>query len=251
VTLKTDPTQTLAFIPPGSFVIGSPNPQPARIRDELQQTATFEHGFYMLRNEVTQQLYQRVMGTNPSRFTVQPSHPVERVSWYDAVEFCLRLSELEGRTIRLPTEIEWEYACRAGTTTLWHFGDDPRMMIRYANFADETSSSINSVIAREPFNDGWAGTSPVGMYLSNAWDMRDMHGNVWEWTSSEYFVDPMNPETPSPATTPTLSRVSKGGSWHDTRWTLRSAGRNPLKPETKTSTLGFRIAMDESEAEKK
>lgn len=251
VTLKTDPTQTLAFIPPGSFVIGSPNPQPARVRDELQQTATFEHGFYMLRNEVTQQLYQRVMGTNPSRFTVQPSHPAERVSWYDAVEFCLRLSELEGRTIRLPTEIEWEYACRAGTTTLWHFGDDPRMMIRYANFADETSSSINSVIAREPFNDGWAGTSPVGMYLSNAWDMRDMHGNVWEWTSSEYFVDPMNPETPSPATTPTVSRVSKGGSWHDTRWTLRSAGRNPLKPEAKTSTLGFRIAMDESEAEKK
>jgi formylglycine-generating enzyme required for sulfatase activity/tRNA A-37 threonylcarbamoyl transferase component Bud32 len=235
--IELTPNFSLVWIPPGDFILGSPPSEEGRLPDEQQHRIVIPRGFYMLTSEVPQETYQRVMGRNPSKF---PGYlnPVEQVSWHDAQEFCRRYSRITGRTIRLPTEAEWEYACRAGTTSSWSFGNDRELAPRYANFYD--ASSPDTRPGRSAMNDGSPRTSHAARYLANAFGLVDMHGNVWEWCQDEY-----TPYAGTTSTTHATRRVARGGSWYDAIDSLRSAHRNPLDPNFKNDNLGFRVVMDD------
>jgi formylglycine-generating enzyme required for sulfatase activity len=192
--------------------------------------------------EVTQAQWQKVMGNNPSEFKGDQL-PVETVSWDQAVEFCKRLSEMPeekkaGRKYRLPTEAEWEYACRAGTTTPFHFGS--QLNGRQAN-CDGTKPYGTET--KGPYLEK---TSPVGTYPANAWGLYDMHGNVFEWCSdwnvnysSGSVTDPSGPATGS-------RRVFRGGGWGLGANDCRSAHRDVFAPWDRDQILGFRVALSSS-----
>ena len=174
-TVYSPPTN-MVFIPPGTFRMGSPTNEQDRASREGPQTAvTLSRGFWMGRYEVTQGAYQSVMNTNPSYFAGLSNHPVEQVTWEDAINYCGQLTQQErtaGRIAantlyRLPTEAEWEYACRAWTSTRFSHGDDDG----YTNLTDYAWYALNS----------GATTHPVGQKLPNLWGLHDMHGNVFEW----------------------------------------------------------------------
>ena len=191
--------------------------------------------FYLGVHEVTQAQYEAVIGRNPSGFK-GAAHPVEQVNWDDAVAFCGRLSELPaekaaGRLYRLPTEAEWEYACRAGSTTTYSFGDETARLAEFGWYSN---------------NSGSAKLHPVGEKKPNAWGLYDMHGNVWEWCHDWYgpypvgdVADPTGPESGS-------VRVDRGGSWHYIARFCRSASRYRFAPGSRTSVLGFRVLCSSS-----
>jgi serine/threonine protein kinase len=225
----------LHWVPPGEFMMGiegsfhAPNPpRPARV----------DRGFYMGSYEVKQEAFEAVMGFNPSQ-NRGPALPVECVNYDEAVEFCRRLSQREGRRYRLPTEIEWEYACRAGTTTRWSFGDDPMLAIRYANLADLANTS-SRLTTRMRYNDGWAATREVAIAIPNAWRLFDLHGNVWEWCAGPFRLDALDDASGVRDTAPI-----RGGSWWDDAYTASSGHRNYGKTAMRESTVGFRVACDE------
>ena len=198
----------MAFIPPGTFRMGSPEDEVDRYYWEGPQTAvTISRGYWLGKYEVTQGEYLAVMGSNPSYFTGNPNSPVETVSWYDATDYCTKLTQREraaGRiatncVYRLPTEAEWEYGCRAWTSTRFSYGDDPGYteLTKYAWYSDNSSGE----------------THPVGQKLPNPWGLYDMHGNVWEWCQDwldlylgGIAVDPQGRSTGS-------ARVTRGGNW--------------------------------------
>lgn len=230
----------LHYAPPGKFTMGATSKVFAPLADEMPHEVVIDKGFFIAEVEVTQDLYESVMGTNPSRFKGEML-PVERVSYHDAIEFCRRLSQREGRTYRLPTESEWEYACRAGTKYAFEFGDDSNLMIRRGNVADRSNTDDSAMTYRSPWNDHFPHTAPVQSFVANLWRLADMHGNVWEWCQAPYVA---NPEDPGTAVEDFA--CARGGSWWDDPMTCRSSNRNPLKLDVKTSTLGFRIVCDES-----
>jgi formylglycine-generating enzyme required for sulfatase activity/tRNA A-37 threonylcarbamoyl transferase component Bud32 len=224
----------LAYIPAGEFAMGSPQKEANHQGDEgPQHKVRITKAFYMGAYECRQGEYEKVMGKNPSAFKDSPDHPVEQVTWDEAVEFCKRLSELPdekktGRVYRLPTEAEWEYACRAGTTTTFHYGD-----------------SLSSKQAN--FNGGK--TTKCGSYPPNAWALYDMHGNVWEWCldgvrkyepSDKPVQDPRGPMDAGGA------RVARGGSWVNGAWLCRSASRSP-GPSARHYGVGFRVVEVKSD----
>jgi formylglycine-generating enzyme required for sulfatase activity len=181
---------------------------------------------------VTQEQYERVMGKNPSYFKGS-QNPVENVSWKEAVEFCRRLSELPeekaaGRVYRLPTEAEWEYACRAGTTTDYSFGNDESDLGEYAWYDDNSGDT----------------THPVGRKKPNRWGLYDMHGNVWEWCEDWYVenlpkaavTDPTGPASGS-------RRVNRGGGWYYLAYSCRSASRSRSTPAGRDRNYGFRVLL--------
>jgi len=218
------------WIPPGTFVMGSPSSEGGRDADEVQHTVTLTQGFWMSDHEVTQGEYQAVMGNNPSYFKGDLNRPVETVSWDEAVLYCQKLTEREraaGRitaqqAYRLPTEAEWEYAARAGTTGA-----------RYGEL--DTIAWWNGNAGNQ--------THPVKQKAPNAWGLYDMLGNVWEWCSDwsgEYptgsVTDPTGPNSGS-------VRVIRGGSWDVGAGRARSAGRDRGVPGSRFSDLGFRPAL--------
>ena len=216
------------LIPAGEFLMGSPGDAPDKSADEIpQHRVRITKPFYLGINEVTQEQYEEVMDKNPSKFKGS-SLPVETVSWEDATQFCKKLSELDGKNnYRLPTEAEWEYACRAGTTTRYSCGDE-----------------LDSDCAWFSGNSGNQ-THPVGEKRPNAWGFYDMHGNVLEWCSdwydSDYYgsspsADPTGPSTGS-------NRVIRGGSWDLNAGLCRSANRNGRRPDRRYDSLGFRVAL--------
>jgi formylglycine-generating enzyme required for sulfatase activity len=215
----------LRVIPTGSFTMGENNEA-----HEVTLTEPFMLGTY----EVTQAQYQQVMGTNLSKFK-GASNPVEQVSWEDAVEFCRKLSELPaekaaGNVYRLPTEAEWAYACRAGTTTKFSFGDDDSELGDYAWY-------------RENFDKK---THPFGSKLPNAWGLYDMHGNVIEWCQDWYGAYPSGAVTdPTGAASGSL-RVFRGGSWFSTAGFCRSAYRYGGGPSSRNDYNGFRVSLSPS-----
>jgi formylglycine-generating enzyme required for sulfatase activity len=229
----------LAWIPPGEFEMGSPEAENGYPDERPQRRISIDRGFFMGIYEISQAQYEAVMGINPARFAEGSARPVERVSYHDAVEFCRRLTEQTGRVVRLPTEAEWEYAARAGSTTPHHFGSDERLALRYANFAD-LSNTNPAIAGRMNYDDGFPQTSDVGLFVSNDFHLYDMHGNVWEWCQSPYQIDPTDPST---ARDDLAS--ARGGSWWDMPRAGRSANRNPLKLDEKVSTLGFRVVVEE------
>ncbi len=212
------------LIPAGSFRMGS-NSSEANSDESPVHRVTITRPFYIGVYEVTQEQYESVMGTNPSRFRGS-NRPVEQVSWNDAVEFCRRLSEIEGVTYRLPTEAEWEYACRAGTTTEYYWGSDSAG--RYAWNSENSGRQ----------------THDVGQKRPNAWGLYDMAGNVWEWCSDWYGsygrsaqVDPRGPSSGD-------GRVLRGGSWADDPRNLRVSNRLGIAPGNWIDYYGFRCLRD-------
>ena len=179
------------------------------------------------------------------------AHPVLNVSWNDAVAFCEWLSRKEGKTYRLPTEAEWEFACRAGTTTRHHNGDDPEELVRVGNVADAAARAKLGVLTwGVSSRDGYVFTAPVGHFASNAWGLHDMHGNVSEWCSdwydSKYYGSDYYENTPTddpPGPSPGSLRVNRGGSWNYYPGGCRSAYRGGYTPGDRSYNLGFRVAL--------
>ena len=227
------------FVPPGEFLMGSPPNEPDRDADETQHKVRLTKGFYLSRYEVTQRQYEEIMEDNPSRFKdVGPDAPVESVTWDNAIEFCRRLTERarndgglpSGYVYTLPTEAQWEYACRAGRDTAWWFGDDARRLAEHDWHHDwYMEDSANTV-------------QVVGQKVPNPWGLYDMHGNVCEWCSDWYGDypngDASDPVGPAKAT----NRVIRGGSWINLARSCRSAFRLRKVPFNRYNNLGFRVA---------
>jgi formylglycine-generating enzyme required for sulfatase activity len=235
----------LLLVPSGTLMMGSDDAdRTAAASEKPRRQVTISKPFYLGKYEVTQAQWEAVMGSNPytssrsnpfyglpgmaERIT-KPDHPAT-VSWNDAQEFIRRLNEKEGHTrYRLPTEAEWEYAARAGSTTAYSFGDDPRELATYAWYGEDFATG---------------GTHPVGKKQPNPWGFCDIHGNVWEWVQDFYGERP----SAAPSTDPTGPRtgtahVVKGGSWHQTATSWRSAFRKPYEPDYRGISIGFRLAM--------
>jgi len=224
----------LRLIPAGSFTMGDA----AGNSDEKPHRVTLTRPFYMGVHEVTNAQWKRVMGSVPSNWKKDGDQPVKDVSWEEAVEFCGKLSALPeerkaGRVYRLPTEAEWEYACRAGTTTQYSFGDDEPRRGDYGWF------------------DGYAGsgTHAVGQMKPNAWGLYDMHGNVWEWCSDWYGAYSDGAVTNPQGLSSGSYRVTRGGCWNDPARSCRSATRSWINPSSRHYYLGFRLAVSHAGAE--
>ena len=249
----------MVFIPPGTFRIGSPTNEVDRGVDEGPQTAvTIDRGFWMGKYEVTQGEYQAVTGGNPSWFNgdrtwagygdygVDLNRPVEWVSWEDATNYCGQLTERErtaGRiptncVCRLPTEAEWEYACRAWTSTRFSYGDDPGHTTETA----ETVGYTNLTNYAWYLENSGGQTHPVGQKLPNPWGLYDMHGNVWEWCQD--WLGPYPGRSVSDPKGPASGgdRVLRGGSWSSLARCCRSADRCDYRPDFGES-FGFRAVL--------
>ena len=206
------------WCPPGTFTMGSPTDEEDRDSDETQHEITLTKGFWMMETEVTQKQWKAVMGSLPDCGFKGDNLPVERVSWNDCQEFCEKCSAL-GLPVQLPTEAQWEYACRAGSTGA------------YAGNLDE--------MAWYGSNSG-SKTHPVGTKKANAWGLYDMHGNVWEWCQDWYGDYPSGSVTDPTGPSNGSSRVYRGGSWLNFAWICRSAFRGSLDPGLQSNDLGFR-----------
>ena len=233
------------YIPPGAFTMGSPESEPGRDSDERQHQVTLTKGFYMMTTEVTQGQWKQVMGSNPSHFkSCGDDCPVESVSWYEVQQFIEKLNRMEGTGVyRLPTEGEWEYAARAGSTTAFFWGnqaDCSKMM--YEN--DVGSSEDKCVGTHRSKGLTPDSPAPVKKFLPNDWGLYDMHGNVWEWCQDWYgdypagaVTDPTGPSTGS-------HRVYRGGSWYRHASGCRSAERSRDVPGYWSSVVGFRLSRN-------
>jgi formylglycine-generating enzyme required for sulfatase activity len=256
--LKTAPFAApprLAWIPPGTFTMGSPATEKDRYEDEGPQlSVTLTKGFFMGKYEVTQAEYLVIMGKNPSFFSKTNGYPedlnrpVDQVSWEDATNYCAKLTVRDratgvfpaGWAYRLPTEAEWEYACRAGTTTPFHYGAELRA--GFANFDGHYEyTAVGTVTNRLATFLGQP--RAVGSYTPNAWGLYDMHGNMYEWCwdwaadyASGSVLDPKGPPLGS-------FRVFRGGAWEYPARLCRSAVRNYSWPGINSADVGFRIVL--------
>jgi formylglycine-generating enzyme required for sulfatase activity len=243
----------LVLIPKGTFLLVSPSSEAGSEGDERHHEVTLTQDYYLGAFEVTQAQYKKVMGENPSDFQGNnaverhpetgrvvreldtSNHPVEQVSWEDAVKFCGKLSDLPeekkaGREYRLPTEAEWEYACRAGSKSAYSFGESSKSLGDHAWFGGNSKNK----------------THPVGEKNSNAWVLYDMHGNVSEWCGDWYgeypksaVSDPVGPKEGS-------IRVIRGGGWGSVAADCRSASRDGFVPSFQNISDGFRVALGSS-----
>ena len=224
------------LIPAGSFTMGSPPGEPGRASDEKQHEVTISKPFYLQTTEVTQGQWKRIMGYNPSFFKECGDEcPVEAVSWKDTQKFIKRLNQMEGADkYRLPTEAEWEYACRATTTTPFSTGE--------CIFTDQANYNGNFPGEYCPKGEHRKKTLKVGSFQPNDWGLYDMHGNVWEWVQDWYNVYPLDwvddPKGPPIG----ASRVFRGGGWYSNARYCRSAFRRGLSPGMSNTALGFRLA---------
>ncbi|BAY30263.1 hypothetical protein NIES2107_21070 [Nostoc carneum NIES-2107] len=229
-------TLEMVQIPGGTFMMGSPQGEAQRDKDEgPQQYKVTLSGFFMGKYEVTQEQYQAIMASNPSNFKGQKK-PVEKVSWNDAVKFCEKLSQKTGRTYRLPSEAEWEYACRAGTTTPFYFGETIT--------TDLVNYDGNSTYASEKPGQYRKGTTPVDKFLPNAFGLYDMHGNVLEWCQDYWHDNYQGAPTDGSAWLTggdNTLRVRRGGYWSAYPWYCRSADRGNKPPDFYNGACGFRL----------
>jgi formylglycine-generating enzyme required for sulfatase activity len=236
----------------GTFIMGSPINEPGRFSNELQRQVTIST-FYMGKYELTQREYQELMGFNPSYFK-GPDLPVEQISWYAAINYCNKRSESEGlipaytidgqiiiwnhsaNGYRLPTEAEWEYACRAGTTTTFYTGENIRTSEANYDGSRPYNNSSRGEFRRRPL--------PVGSFKPNSFGLYDMHGNIGEWCwdwNVEY--QPESATDPAGAASG-YYRVFRGGSWNHSAENLRSARRNGNTPSAQGYYLGFRVVRN-------
>jgi formylglycine-generating enzyme required for sulfatase activity len=241
----------MVWIPAGAFTMGSPPGESCKDSDENQHVVILSHGFYICETEVTQEQWKSMMGYNPSRFWGHANLPVENVTWYETVDYCNALSMLEGREpayeidgqrvtwlpgtdgFRLPTESEWEYACRAGSKTAFY------------------NAAVTDCACNDPnlYRIAWycgdfhpARTKAVGQKQPNAWGLYDTSGNVREWCWDRYeYQYPEGPVIDPTGGVYGLSRVMRGGYWMLDAKFCRSADRYSLDPEQDDPNVGFRI----------
>jgi formylglycine-generating enzyme required for sulfatase activity len=230
----------LVQIPEGKFLMGSPEDEEGRGADEGPvHEVILGYSYYIGKYEVTQKLWQAIMGTNPAVFKLSPDHPVESVSWNDCKKFIESLNKLGKGTFRFPSEAEWEYACRAGTTTPYYWGEsmEDNGWSEYA-WANSRSGAM---------------THPVGEKKPNPWGLYDMAGNVWEWCSDDYepYMDTAHVITAGESTfremeSSTLSeKVFRGGSWFDFRESHRCANRHRHRVDKGYTAIGLRLVWEE------
>jgi len=270
----------LVEIPAGKFLMGSPDTEKDRDKDELQHEVTISQPFYMGETHVTLDQYtafvkdsgyqtdaekdgwaygfeinngridiKRVNGTswrNPG-YQQQGDHPVVQVSWNDAQAFCDWLSKKTGKTVALPTEAQWEYAYRAGTTTAYPWGDSPNAGKGWGNFADQSlrRKVTNAPASWEFFNwdDGFIFTSPVGHFQANAFGLYDMSGNAWQWCQDRYGTYDRDVSTDPKGMAIGEKRVLRGGSWYSGPGNCRSAYRFRDIANNLNISNGFRVAV--------
>ncbi|MCG9889720.1 MAG: formylglycine-generating enzyme family protein [Thermosynechococcaceae cyanobacterium MS004] len=246
-TLPQTVSLEMVIIPSGEFMMGSPETEDERSGDEGPQHRVAVQSFLMGKYPITQEqwrvvaalrLVKRHIEADPSHFKGK-DRPVEQASWLDAEEFCLRVSEATGRTYRLPSEAEWEYACRAGTQTPFAFGET--ITSDLANF------NGNYTYASAPEGKYRQQTTDVGSFLPNAFGLYDMHGNVWEWCLDHWHDQYNGAPTDGSAwltKNENSSRILRGGSWFPyPRW-CRSAYRGFNSPDIRYDIMGFRVVCD-------
>lgn len=238
-----DPVTGMEFvlIPAGEFMMGSPDDEIDRKSDELRHRVCLTRDFYLGKYEVTQGVWRKVMGENPSHFKASGSqYPVERVSWYQVQAFIARLNAIsKSEKFRLPTEAEWEYACRAGTVTPFSTGKN--LATAQANYdGNYPYHGAPKGLYREQ-------TMPVGSFPPNAWGLYDMHGNVWEWCEDDYWAYPSSPAVNPLVRSEAEKKVIRGGSWYFNAANARSARRYTHAPHDIGFSLGFRLVRETGE----
>jgi len=240
------------WIPAGSFLMGSPKTEKGWSDKEGLVTVAITHGFFMGKHEVTQGEYLAVIGNNPSFYTDNINLPVERVSYWDAMKYCETLTANERRLkrlpdgwhYRLPTEAEWEYACRAGGRTAFHYGDELRSGM--ANFDGRYEHSANTGTITNQNGVFLDHTTPVGTYKPNAWGLYDMHGNVSEWVYDRFRGQRfLNNEHVNPLGTDDkeLLSATRGGNYKEGGRQLRCAQLSDGRADYRISYFGFRVVL--------
>jgi formylglycine-generating enzyme required for sulfatase activity len=244
--LGNDVTLDMVAIPEGTFQMGSPKTEEGHEDDESPQHQVTVQPFFLGKYPITQAQWQavanlpqvnQVLDPDPSKFK-GADRPVERVSWYDCVEFCERLSQYTGRDYRLPSEAEWEYACRAGTTTPFYFGET--ITTDLANYDGNYTYGAG---AKGKYREE---TTPVGSFqVANAFGLYDMHGNVWEWCFDQWHDNYEGAPSDGQAwiidDNDNHSRLLRGGSWDDNPWSCRCAARSRNTPVDRLNDDGFRV----------
>lgn len=223
-------------------MVGSPTVEPGRNSDELQHEVTLTREFYLQTTLVTQQQWTAMMGQNPSSFAEETTDcPVESVSWNECQEFIRRCNEMDEFTYRLPTEAEWECACRAGTVTPLCNGEITEMFCGLDPRLDTVAWYCGNS-ARKPH--------PVGTKNPNGWGLYDMHGNLCEWCQDWYGEYPGSPQVDPVGPDNGVGRVVRGGSWFSNAKNCRSACRFHWPPNLKSDFIGFRLVREKSAAHK-
>lgn len=229
VDLGAQVSMDFIYVPKGSFLMGSPEEEEGRDRDEgPQKNVIIPKGFYMGKFEVTQAQWLAVMHYNPAVFqhsSTHLNHPVESVSWQECQAFISKLNQIGLGKFRLPTEEEWEYVCRAGTQTRFYWGDSKDWQIH--QYAWANSRSMGS-------------TQEVGQKPPNPWGFYDMAGNVWEWSSSNYQEEGIQKTN--------NLKVFRGGSWYDFAKAHRSANRHKHGIKKKYTSIGLRLILEADES---
>jgi formylglycine-generating enzyme required for sulfatase activity len=217
-----DAEMKFAWIPPGRFLMGGNG-----VGDNPQHRVTISKGFWMGVFPVTQAQFQAVMGYNPSHFRGD-NRPVEQASWTDCEEFCQKMRELAGKPVRLPTEAEWEYACRAGTTAGYWSGDGEAALTRVGWYGGNSGQQ----------------THPVGeKQAANPWGLHDTHGNVWEWCADSYSTLGAEDQKDPFGSSKDDIRVLRGGAWGDSPAHCLAASRYGDAPGTRFNYYGFRVCF--------
>jgi formylglycine-generating enzyme required for sulfatase activity len=217
----------LAYIPPGAFTMGSPKTEPGRVANETERQVAFATGFRIGVTEVTQKEWRLIMGTNPAFFKGDDL-PVDRITWREAVEYCRRLSEKEKKRYRLPTEAEWEYACRAGATTVYYSGGNEEALAEVGWYLRNSDNQSH----------------PVGRKRPNQWGLYDMHGNVSEWCAARPDGGRGNSTSSQLDGEEKSLRDLRGGSWGLNATECRSASRLSNAGTFRYFDLGLRVVCE-------
>jgi formylglycine-generating enzyme required for sulfatase activity len=279
VALGGRTTMKFVRIKAGTFTMGSPKDEKDRVDDETQHEVALTKDYYLGLFTVTRGQFRAFVDDTKYKteaetdgkggwgwettaktweqdpkytwqntgFDQSDEHPVVNVTWNDAVAFCAWFSKKNGTTFRLPSEAQWEYACRAGTTTRFGFGDEEEDLWKYANVADKEFRAVTGKDWGIKGSDGYAFTAPVGKFRPNAWGLHDMHGNVWQWCADFYGpydkVEDKKDPLQSEKQTDNNLRVLRGGSWGSIPQFCRAAGRFWGAPEYRYYDIGFRVCL--------
>ncbi len=242
-TITNDLGMTFVRIQPGRFLMGSPASEKHRDPNETQHEMEIKRAYYLQETEVTLAQWWAVMGKKWfMRKKGRPDMPVTKVSFFEAMKFIQALNDKSNLKYRLPTEAEWEYACRAGTTTAYFWGNE--INCSQALYGNNSRKAGQCTTYLKGLNIPPDGPAPVKQFKPNAWGLYDMHGNVWEWCSDVYAPYGSGHSTNSTSIISTDNRVRRGGSWYKYPWHLRSANRAYAHPGARFQTTGFRLVLE-------